>query len=90
MKSLGPSTGRDPSTTRRISTRFFRAKFVDLHLSRNTKPAPLETVQIRREAITRIYRQIVECPLTIMTLGLAEAWFDAETSLYLNAARISR
>jgi uncharacterized membrane protein YjgN (DUF898 family) len=47
-------------------------------------------VQIRREAITRIYRQIVECPLTIMTLGLAEAWFDAETSLYLNAARISR
>src|SRR6185503_12468341 len=32
------------------------------------------------------FRQLPECRIVVITLGLAEAWFDHETGLYLNTA----
>ena len=63
----------------------YPGKFIDIHLNRGFKPASLDTVRARRAAITAVYRQISNCPLVIITLGLAESWFDTKTSVYLNA-----
>lgn len=62
----------------------FPGKFVDLHVARVIRPGPLDYVKKRRESITRVYKEIAECPLTVMTLGLTETWYDTSTSLYLN------
>jgi hypothetical protein len=61
----------------------YPGKFIDVHLIK-IRPAPLDIVAKRREAIIQIYREIADCPLVIMTLGLTEAWYDRETALYLN------
>jgi tetratricopeptide (TPR) repeat protein len=58
----------------------------DLQLHMGGPPAPLETIRARRKALTDYMRLAGEARVFVMTVGLAEAWFDRETGLYLNAA----
>lgn len=60
-------------------------KWVDMHLRNQLRPKDLETVQNRRAAITTAYRQIPECRVVVITLGLSEVWYDKEAGVYLNA-----
>jgi tetratricopeptide (TPR) repeat protein len=57
----------------------------DLHLHQALSPSPLDLVRARREAICGYMRLAAEAEVFVMTLGLAEAWFDLETGHYLNA-----
>jgi tetratricopeptide (TPR) repeat protein len=59
-------------------------KFVDAHLNQAIRPAPIEVVRARRRAIQAAYQAIGDCRVIIMTLGLAECWYDRLTSTYLN------
>jgi hypothetical protein len=38
----------------------------------------------RRADIDRVYARLADCGLVIITLGLVEAWYDEETSFFLN------
>lgn len=58
----------------------------DPHLAGNVAPASLERVTERRAMVQEIYRQIPTCRIVVITLGLAEAWFDRKTGLYMNGA----
>jgi hypothetical protein len=78
--------GLDPKRPFREEDGFLEVvpgQFVDLHMSQWFRPAPLEDVRRRREAIRLTYAAIPECPVIIVTLGLAECWFDAKTGLYI-------
>ena len=57
----------------------------DPHLHPLVAPASAETVLKRREAISRYMALAKEARVVIMTLGLAEAWYDTASHLYLNA-----
>lgn len=59
-------------------------KWVDMHLHTHLRPKPIEVVRARRAAIVEAYRQIQECRVIVITLGLAEVWLDTETGIYLN------
>jgi hypothetical protein len=61
-------------------------KFIDIHLPPRIRPASLEAVRARRQAIIDVARRVVECSTIVMTLGLVEAWFDRETKSYINYA----
>jgi hypothetical protein len=63
-----------------------RGRFVDLHLVPSIRANSLEAVVARREAIIAVTRQIVDCRIVIITLGLSEVWYDSYTSTYLNYA----
>ena len=58
----------------------------DLQLHIGAPAAPLETIRARRQALTDYMRLACEARVFVMTVGLAEAWFDRETGLYLNTA----
>ena len=58
----------------------------DPQLVGNAPPLPLERVKARRALVHDVMAQFPSCRVVIVTLGLAEAWFDQETSLYLNVA----
>jgi tetratricopeptide (TPR) repeat protein len=60
-------------------------KWFDPHLHPLVAPAPFEEVLGRRTAITRYMSKARNARVFIMTLGLAEAWFDTQSGLYLNA-----
>jgi len=60
--------------------------YVDLHVDNTLRPAALDKVQQRREALRTAYRSISECDAVIITLGLSEVWFDTKTGYYLNMA----
>jgi len=62
----------------------FPGKFIDVHLPRMVRPAAFDAVHERRRRITAFYREIIDCPLIIITLGLAENWHDMESGHYLN------
>lgn len=61
-------------------------KFADIHVAPAIRPEPRDTVLARRRAIIEAYRMAAECSVVIMTLGLAELWFDTATGYYLNVA----
>ncbi|WP_408590627.1 GSCFA domain-containing protein [Novosphingobium sp.] len=61
-------------------------KFVDLHLNHAIKPTSLDVVRARRRAILAGYQAVRDCRVVIVTLGLAECWFDTWTGIYLNTA----
>ncbi|HTT98048.1 MAG TPA: GSCFA domain-containing protein [Rhizomicrobium sp.] len=61
-------------------------KFVDIHVVPSRRPEPKDIVLARRRAITAVYREAATCDVCIMTLGLAETWFDKKTGLYLNVS----
>lgn len=57
---------------------------LDLQLHTNT-PVTEERYEQRRQDIARLYRSaIAESRVTVITLGLAEAWWDKEAGIYLN------
>jgi tetratricopeptide (TPR) repeat protein len=58
----------------------------DPQLVNNAHPASIERVAERRDMVQSAFRQLPGCRIVIITLGLAEAWFDHDTSLYLNTA----
>ena len=58
----------------------------DPQLVGNAPPLPLERVMARRALVHDVMAQFPSCRVVIITLGLAEAWFDEELSLYLNVA----
>jgi hypothetical protein len=43
-----------------------------------------DSCMIRRREMTDVFRGIASCRVTIITLGLVEAWFDTQTGIYLN------
>jgi tetratricopeptide (TPR) repeat protein len=59
-------------------------KYIDLHLPPTIAPAPWDLVLARRTAIHRLMRLSADCRVAIITLGLAEVWFDTHTGYYLN------
>lgn len=61
-------------------------QWVDCHLSTAVLPAPLDRVVERRAMVEQAFGDIADCRLVIITLGLAEVWFDKKTNLYLNIA----
>ena len=61
-------------------------KFADLHLSPGLRPDTWEKALARRNAIAEAYRAAAECSVVIVTLGLAELWFDTQTGFYINVA----
>jgi len=69
-------------------------KWHDGQMVHNLTPASLQRVIERRQIVTALMRQVPECRVIVITLGLAEAWFDTKTGLYLNGrppqAAISR
>ena len=58
----------------------------DPQLVNNVHPASLERVIERRAMVQDAFAELPSCRIVVMTLGLAEAWFDHQTSLYLNTA----
>lgn len=61
-------------------------KFVDLQMVPSVRPAPLETVRARRDGLLAATRQMAECRVVVMTLGLVELWWDEEAGVYLNSS----
>ena len=61
-------------------------KFTDIHLSPGRRPEARDIVLARRAGITEAYRTAATCDVGIMTLGLAETWFDTKSGCYLNVA----
>jgi hypothetical protein len=61
-------------------------KFADIHLTPSRRPEPRELVVNRRTALREVHRLAAACDVTIMTLGLAENWYDTKTGFYLNIA----
>jgi hypothetical protein len=59
-------------------------KFIDIHLPPTVAAADWETVVARRKAIRKLTRAAADCRVVIITLGLAEVWFDTVTGYYLN------
>ncbi|MNK23853.1 GSCFA family protein [compost metagenome] len=60
--------------------------WLDPHLGINLPPAPFERVADRRAQAMAAMRDLATSKVFIITLGLAESWFDLETGLYLNGA----
>ena len=58
----------------------------DPQLIHSATPLPIERVKARRALVQDAVGQFPSCRLVILTLGLAEAWWDEETGLYLNTA----
>ena len=58
----------------------------DPQLSPSQPPVGRQRVAERRRMIEAEFARLPDCRVVIVTLGLAEAWFDSETNLYLNGA----
>lgn len=61
-------------------------RYVDLHMIPSVRPASLDVLRARRTGLFKATRTLAECGVMIMTLGLAEIWWDEEAQLYLNSA----
>ena len=59
-------------------------KWLDPHIHQAIAPSSLDRVMNRRRYVTDYFRQAGQAGVFIMTLGLAEAWYDCKTGLYLN------
>lgn len=56
----------------------------DAQLVPNLKPGTLERTAERRATVSSLFKSIPDCRIIVVTLGLAEAWYDRKTTLYLN------
>jgi tetratricopeptide (TPR) repeat protein len=61
-------------------------RWFDMNNTHDIKPSSLERVIARREKVTAYMRRVAEADVIVMTLGLAEAWFDSRTGCYVNVA----
>lgn len=59
-------------------------KWWDPHLNNVITPADKARVLARREKVTNYFKTAAQADVFIITLGLAEAWFDTKTGLYAN------
>ena len=59
--------------------------YFDPHVHPLVAPAPLQAVMNRRVAISRYMAMAKHARVFVMTLGLAEAWYDNRANLYINA-----
>ncbi|MBC7985152.1 MAG: GSCFA domain-containing protein [Sphingomonadaceae bacterium] len=59
-------------------------KFYDLTLHHGLRPGPIEQVRARRAALTAAMRELADCRVLVMTLGLVEVWWDGQAGRYLN------
>ncbi|HWC99683.1 MAG TPA: GSCFA domain-containing protein [Candidatus Sulfopaludibacter sp.] len=59
-------------------------KFADLHLPPHLSLADWDVLVARRQAIRQMNLMAADCQVVIITLGLAEVWFDTATGYYLN------
>lgn len=62
-------------------------RVIDTHLHA-TKAESYDLAMARREAVARIFGHVRNCTVAIITLGYIEAWWDAETGLFLNIAPV--
>lgn len=76
----------DPSThvPDDIIVEVVNGKYLDMQLAPGFRPMALEKVKAIRSAINAYMRLVRDASVIILTLGLAEAWYDVETKLYLN------
>jgi tetratricopeptide (TPR) repeat protein len=58
----------------------------DPQLLHSAPPLPMQRLLERRAMVQEAMETFPTCRVVIITLGLAEAWFDEETGLYLNTA----
>ncbi|HEX3550219.1 MAG TPA: GSCFA domain-containing protein [Candidatus Elarobacter sp.] len=58
----------------------------DLQLQQQPFPVTLERARERRRDVTAYFGRLREATVVILTLGLAEVWYDRLTELYLNVA----
>lgn len=68
---------------------YIRAKddlWHDPQMVPNLIPASLARVSERRKIVTALFKRLPECRVVVITLGLAEAWFDVKNAVYLNGA----
>lgn len=56
----------------------------DPHMHPLVSAASFDVVMARRAAVNRYMAMALKARILIMTLGLAEAWFDTQSGLYLN------
>lgn len=61
-------------------------RFVDLHMVNSVRPGPYDEVLARRRGLLNATRSLADCRVLVMTLGLAEVWWDEEAQTYLNTA----
>ena len=59
-------------------------KWYDPQLSGSLKPDSLNIILERRVAISKWIASVAKARIIIITLGLAEAWYDNEQKVYLN------
>lgn len=79
-------SGRPPPAPEKLFLQVGEGLWHDPQLVNNAHPASIERVGERRAMVQDAFRQLPSCRIVIITLGLAEAWFDQETQLYLNTA----
>ena len=58
----------------------------DPQLLHSAPPMTMERLMARRAIVHEAMSEFRTCKVVIITLGLAEAWFDLETGIYLNTA----
>ena len=58
----------------------------DLQLAPSAVPLPLDDARARRVMVTEYFRRIRSATVVVITLGLIEAWYDAQARVMLNAA----
>ncbi len=83
---LAWASGQEPPPPELLFLQVGEGLWHDPQLVPNAHPASLERVIARRAMVQDAFRQLPECRVVILTLGLAEAWFDHQSGLYLNAA----
>lgn len=81
--AVDPSKPFDPATCLLEAS---PGKFIDLHLTSLMKAVPLENALARRARIRQGMASVARCRIVIMTLGLVEVWYDAQSMRYLNIA----
>ena len=79
-------SGQAPPPPEKLFLQVGEGLWHDPQLVSNVHPASMERVLERRAMVSNAFGQLPSCRIVIITLGLAEAWYDHETSLYLNTA----
>jgi len=79
--ALDPAFPFDPAAN---FTEVVPGKFVDNHLPPFVRPASLEVVMARREAVRQATASVKDCRVVIITLGLTEVWYDKIHDVYIN------
>lgn len=79
--ALDPSTPFDDGAIVKVKD----GRYVDMQLAPGLMPSSMDQMLAIRRAVSRYMATIKDANLIIITLGLAEGWFDTQTGLYLNS-----